>query len=130
MKICRATSSNFKTNQNFKFLPKLFNLKIMAREGRPLFKIIFQNFINSFRLRQIKGDYKGEDHLGNKYYEILANASRGKSKRSRYFEPPGERSTSDPEDHGHELSAEWESWLRGRRFLLTFFLLDHFTKYL
>lgn len=90
----------------------------MAREGRPLFKIIFQNFINSFRIRQIKGNLKGEDHLGNKYFEIPADASRGKSKRSRWFEPPGEKSMNDPDDHGHELSAEWESWLRGRRYVL------------
>lgn len=87
----------------------------MAREGRPLIRIIFQNFINSFRPRQLKGNYMGEDYLGNKYYEIPADPSRGKRKTSRYFEPPGERDRNDPDDHGHELTAEWESWLRGRR---------------
>lgn len=87
----------------------------MAREGRPLFRIIFQNFINSFRPRQIKGNLMGEDYLGNKYYEIPADPKLGQRKSSRWFEPPGKRDINDPEDHGHELTAEWESWLRGRR---------------
>lgn len=84
----------------------------MAREGRPLFRIIFQNFINSFRPRQLKGNYMGEDYLGNKFYEIEARPGQ---KKARWFEPPGKRDINDPEDHGHELTAEWESWLRGRR---------------
>lgn len=83
----------------------------MAREGRPLFKIIFQNFINSFRPRQIKGDLIGEDYLGNKFYEITKTGQR----KARWFVPPGKTDMNDPEDHGHELSSEWESWLRGRR---------------
>jgi NADH dehydrogenase [ubiquinone] 1 alpha subcomplex assembly factor 2 len=93
----------------------------MAREGRPIFRIIFQNFINSFRPRQMKGNYIGEDYLGNKYYEIPADAKTGKRKTSRWFEPPASSTKSsftesnDPDDHGHELTAEWESWLRGRR---------------
>jgi hypothetical protein len=84
---------------------------VMAREGRPLIRIIIQNFLNSFKPRQIRGDLKGEDYLGNKYYEIPADPSRGKRKPSRWFEPPGK----PEDDHGHELTAEWESWLRGRR---------------
>lgn len=91
----------------------------MAREGRPLFRIILQNFINSFRPRKIKGNFIGEDYLGNKFYEIPANPALGQRKASRWFEPPGKKSSfeesQDPEDHGHELTAEWESWLRGRR---------------
>lgn len=83
----------------------------MAREGRPIIRILIQNFFNSFRPRQIKGDLKGEDYFGNKFYEIKADPSKGKRKTSRWFEPPGK-----PElDHGHEITAEWESWLRGRR---------------
>jgi hypothetical protein len=57
----------------------------------------------------------GEDYLGNKYYEIPADPKLGQRKASRWFEPPGKRDINDPEDHGHELTAEWESWLRGRR---------------
>jgi NADH:ubiquinone oxidoreductase subunit len=84
----------------------------MANEGsRRIWMIAFRNFINSFRPRQIQGNYMGEDYLGNKYYEIPANPSKGKRKTSRWFEPAEKTDI----DHGHELTAEWESWLRGRR---------------
>ena len=71
--------------------------RVMAKEGRPLIQIIIRNFLNSFRPRQIRGDLKGEDYFGNKYYEIPADPSRGKRKPSRWFEPPGK----PEDDHGH-----------------------------
>lgn len=83
----------------------------MSNKGRPILKILFQNFINSFRPRQLRGDLKGEDYFGNKYYEIPADPTKGKRKPSRWF-VPAEKSDVD---HGHEMTAEWESWLRGRR---------------
>ena len=83
-------------------------------KSRSLMKILFQNFVNSFKIRQIKGDFKGEDYFGNKYYEIPASAARGKAKTSRWFEPP------EKENHEQEVTAEWEAWLRGRRLILNF----------
>lgn len=79
---------------------------------RSILKMIFTNFINSFKPRQIKGTYIGEDYFGNKYYEIPPNPSIGKRKASRWFEP------IHKDDFDQELSAEWEAWLRGRRYLL------------
>ncbi|XP_073822334.1 NADH dehydrogenase [ubiquinone] 1 alpha subcomplex assembly factor 2 [Musca autumnalis] len=76
---------------------------------RDIIKIIFQNFFKSFRPRQIRGNYVGEDYFGNKYYEIPADPSVGKRKPSRWFEPV------DKEAFDNELTAEWEAWLRGRR---------------
>lgn len=76
---------------------------------RGLMKILFQTFIKSFKPRQLNGTLMGEDYHGNKYYEIPADASKNKSKTSRWFEPP------EKENHEQELTAEWESWLRGRR---------------
>lgn len=76
---------------------------------RGLMKILFQTFINSFRPRQIKGNLKGEDYFGNKFFEIPADPSGGRRKRARWFEPP------EKENHEQEMAAEWESWLRGRR---------------
>lgn len=81
----------------------------MASKGRPVLKILFKTFIDSFRIRQIKGDFKGEDYFGNKFYEIPKDLSKGKSKASRWFEPP------EKENHEQEMTAEWASWLRGRR---------------
>lgn len=76
---------------------------------RDILKIIFQNFLKSFRPRQIRGNFIGEDYFGNKYYEIPANPSIGKRKPSRWFEP------AKKEAFDQELTAEWEAWLRFRR---------------
>lgn len=78
---------------------------------RSIIKMIFGNFLNSFRPRQIRGTYMGEDYFGNKYYEIPANPSIGKRKASRWFEP------IDKDDFEQERTAEWDAWLRGRRYL-------------
>jgi len=76
---------------------------------RNILKMIFTNFINSFRPRQISGNLVGKDKFGNKFYEIPADRSVGKSKSSRWFVP------QDKDDFMKEMPAEWESWLRGRR---------------
>lgn len=76
---------------------------------RDLLKIIFTNFINSFRPRQIRGNFMGEDYFGNKYYEIPASPQTGKRNPSRWFEP------ADKEAFDQEITAEWEAWLRYRR---------------
>lgn len=57
----------------------------------------------------MKGNLKGEDYFGNKYYEIPADPSGGRAKTARWFEPV------DKENHEQEMTAEWASWLRGRR---------------
>nr|XP_019542116.2 NADH dehydrogenase [ubiquinone] 1 alpha subcomplex assembly factor 2 [Aedes albopictus] len=76
---------------------------------RSLMKILFNNFINSFKPRQLKGNLMGEDYLGNKYYEIPANPSLGQRRPQRRFEP------TEKEAYNQEVTAEWEAWLRGRR---------------
>lgn len=79
--------------------------------SRDILKILFTSFWKSFRPRQISGNYKGEDNFGNKFYEIPANPSVGKRKDSRWFEPKVK------DDFDQEMAAEWEAWLRGRRFV-------------
>lgn len=76
---------------------------------RRIVRIIIENFINSLRPRQFKGNLIGEDYFGNKYYEIPPNPSIGKRKASRWFEP------KDKDSFDQEITAEWEAWLRGRR---------------
>lgn len=76
---------------------------------RDVLGIIWQNFWRSLRPRQIRGNLIGEDYFGNKYYEIPANPAIGKRKASRWFEP------TDKDAFDQELTAEWDSWLRGRR---------------
>lgn len=78
--------------------------------GRSVFRFIWKNFVNSIRPRQIRGTFVGEDYFGNKYYEIPANPKIGKRRAERWFEPHGDRNAFE-----REKTAEWESWLRGRR---------------
>lgn len=78
--------------------------------GRSVFQFIWKNFLNSIKPRQFRGNLIGEDYFGNKYYEIPADPRIGKRRAERWFEPNG-----DQEDFERELTAEWESWLRGRR---------------
>lgn len=77
--------------------------------ARSIWGTVLKNFINSLKPRQIRGNFKGADYLGNKYYEIPVSASSARSRPSRWFEPPNE------DDFDNEMPAEWESWLRGRR---------------
>lgn len=55
--------------------------------------------------------FPGKDYIGNTYYEIPANPREGKRKPSRWYDPPKGQDFQDP------IPAEWESWLRMRRFL-------------
>lgn len=89
----------------------------MSNKSRDVVKIIFQNFWNSIKPRQIRGNFMGEDYFGNKFYEIPANPSIGKRKINRWFEP------KEKEDFEQEMPAEWEAWLRGRRYVLRFNIL-------
>lgn len=84
----------------------------MAKPPRSILKYIFTNFINSFRPRQTQGNFMGEDYFGNKYFEIPAAPTMGKRKPERWFVPKNNK-----DDFDSELTAEWESWLRGRRFV-------------
>ncbi|XP_046402294.1 NADH dehydrogenase [ubiquinone] 1 alpha subcomplex assembly factor 2 [Ischnura elegans] len=77
--------------------------------SRSIIGTIVKNFIQSFKPRQLKGNFAGKDYFGNKYYEIPADPQRGRRKPSRWFEP------LDKEEYCQELPAEWEAWLRGRR---------------
>lgn len=76
---------------------------------RSIIQMILGNFLKSFRPRQIRGTYVGDDYFGNKYYEIAANPSIGKRKPSRWFTP------ADKENFEQERTAEWDAWLRFRR---------------
>ncbi|XP_013197079.1 NADH dehydrogenase [ubiquinone] 1 alpha subcomplex assembly factor 2 [Amyelois transitella] len=76
---------------------------------RGVWRIVLQNFINSFRPRQIQGNNVGKDYIGNVYFEIPADASRGKRKPTRWYDPPKGLDFQDP------IPAEWEAWLRMRR---------------
>lgn len=80
--------------------------------GKNIFKYVFTNFINSLRPRQIRGNLIGEDYFGNKYYEIPRDPALGKRKAERWFEPAGDKDAFD-----RELTAEWQSWLEGRRYV-------------
>ncbi|XP_068626776.1 NADH dehydrogenase [ubiquinone] 1 alpha subcomplex assembly factor 2 isoform X2 [Battus philenor] len=78
-------------------------------EYRHVWRIVLQNFINSFRPRQIKGNHIGKDYIGNIYFEIPADPSRGKRRPSRWYDPPKGHDFENP------IPPEWESWLRYRR---------------
>lgn len=81
----------------------------MAKPPRSILRMIYQNFVASFKPRQINGNLMGEDYFGNKYYEIPADPAIGKRKPSRYFTPV------DADDFEQERTAEWDAWLRYRR---------------
>ncbi|XP_028159064.1 NADH dehydrogenase [ubiquinone] 1 alpha subcomplex assembly factor 2 [Ostrinia nubilalis] len=81
----------------------------MSGESRHVWRIVFRNFINSLRPRQITGNSMGKDYLGNAYFEIPADPQRGKRKPTRWYDPPKGQDFQDP------IPAEWESWLRYRR---------------
>ena len=54
----------------------------------------------------------GTDHLGNKYYEIPADPSRGIRRPKRGFEND---KTDYSESGTVEIPMEWQAWLRLRR---------------
>lgn len=76
-------------------------------------QMIWKNFIKSFTPRQRNGQFMGEDYLGNKYFEIPPQPRIGKRRPERWFEPPGHNMERN---FDVELTAEWESWLRLRRY--------------
>lgn len=77
--------------------------------------MIWKNFVKSLIPRQRTGNFMGEDYFGNKYFEIPPNPKIGKRKAERWFEPPGHNMDAN---FDRELTAEWESWLRHRRYTL------------
>ena len=81
----------------------------MAREGRSIYRMIWNNFINSLKPRQFRGNLIGSDYLGNKYYEIPQSDSNRRT--ARWFVPKD----GDEDKFDHALPAEWEAWLRQRR---------------
>ncbi|XP_045491465.1 NADH dehydrogenase [ubiquinone] 1 alpha subcomplex assembly factor 2 [Colias croceus] len=78
-------------------------------EYRYVWRIVFRNFINSFKPRQVRGNKIGKDYIGNEYFEIPADPSRGKRNPARWYDPPKGLDFQDP------IPAEWEAWLRMRR---------------
>ncbi|XP_053621274.1 NADH dehydrogenase [ubiquinone] 1 alpha subcomplex assembly factor 2 [Plodia interpunctella] len=76
---------------------------------RGVFRIVLQNFINSLKPRQIRGNHIGKDYIGNVYFEIPADPNRGKRKPSRWYDPPKGLDFQDP------IPAEWQAWLRMTR---------------
>ena len=43
----------------------------MAYRSHPI-KQLITSFVNSITKKRMKGNYKGDDYFGNKYYEIPA----------------------------------------------------------
>lgn len=82
----------------------------MPPPGRGLFRIIWNDFLKSLRVTPDRfiGEFRGEDHLGNKYYEIGPDPRSGRSRPSRWYE-------SRTEDFLQELPIEWVAWLRRQR---------------
>lgn len=86
------------------------------RDGRSVLLFVWRNFINSLKPRQRTGNYVGDDYLGNKYFEIPAQPQIGKRRPERWFVPSGKLS----DGYNQEVTAEWEAWLRHRRYVRTF----------
>lgn len=72
---------------------------------------LWKNFVNSFKVepRKYLGDFKGEDHLGNKYFELPPDPRGCRRYSSRWFE------AEDPSDTTPEIPREWIAWLRRQR---------------
>jgi len=73
---------------------------------RRLWKIVFENFLKSFKPR-VKEKPIGTDIQGNKYFENPADPQGGRCLPRRWFVPINEE-TGVP-------TPEWSQWLRGRR---------------
>lgn len=96
----------------------------MSRGRANVWEIVWNNFVKSLKPRQRTGTYMGEDYFGNKYYEIPAQPQIGKRRPERWFVP-----TDNKHDNfDKELTAEWESWLRHRRYAMPELNLLSFTK--
>ncbi|VVC95180.1 unnamed protein product [Leptidea sinapis] len=81
----------------------------MPGEHRYVWRIAFKNFIDSLKPRPIQGNKIGKDYIGNKYYEIPADPSRGKRRTTRWYDP------AKGLDFQDKIPSEWEAWLRMRR---------------
>ena len=81
--------------------------------------MIWNNFVKSLKPRQQMGTLIGEDYFGNRYYEIPVQKNSLKRRPERWFEPPGNADMNDIFDS--EITSEWESWLRHRRYLFGIF---------
>lgn len=79
--------------------------------SRGVLRTIWNNFLNSFKVepRKYFGEFKGEDHLGNKYFELPPDPQGGRRLSSRWFE------AVDPSDTTPEVPREWIAWLRRQR---------------
>ena len=84
---------------------------------------LFNNFWTHWKKGnhiQGKPNVIGEDFLGNRYFEIPADPSRGKRRPRRWY-TSAESDYHDPrgsnirEGFDNEIPSEWESWLRFRR---------------
>ncbi|KAK3852053.1 hypothetical protein Pcinc_041340 [Petrolisthes cinctipes] len=58
----------------------------------------------------MEGVLVGNDQIGNKFYEVPADPSRGKRLPKRWIVPASEHSYSQA-----DITAEWDAWLRNRR---------------
>lgn len=103
-------STLYPFKQKFKYvaLDTSASFQMSQPASRSIWKKIITNFVNSFKPRQLQGNYMGTDLFGNKFFEIPVNSSSSRSRPSRWFEPPVK------DDFQSEMSSEWESWLRGR----------------
>ncbi|CAN8010868.1 unnamed protein product [Ixodes pacificus] len=77
--------------------------------GRRVVLQIWKNFWASITSKKLPANEMGSDHLGNKYFEIPAEPSKGKRRPVRWFEPH----IKDKLDQ--EVPVEWDAWLRCRR---------------
>lgn len=85
-----------------------------SRGGRSILAYIWNNFKSSISNSPLKreGKLMGTDYFGNKYFERPAQPQIGKRRPERWFE----HAENPDENFDKELTAEWESWLRHRRY--------------
>lgn len=79
-----------------------------------VFSFIWKNMVKSVKPRQQIGTFVGEDYFGNRYFEIPIQKHSLKRRPERWYQPPGR--TDYVNNFDTELTAEWESWLRHRRY--------------
>ncbi len=76
-----------------------------------MFLRVWEEFRKSFKVKLPShlGELKGQDYLGNKYFEIKADPAGGRRNPSRWFESKNE------DDLTQDVPPEWMSWLRRQR---------------
>lgn len=77
---------------------------------RNLFKNIWEHFKNSLKKdpTECLGTLKGEDHFGNKYFELEADPQGGRRYPTRWYE-------SNVDVRNVKIPPEWQGWLRRTR---------------